>query len=127
MLTQQIKAAQDQAKLAEVKLAVFQNAGDADPSRLLNFIPFVDAIKDIDATDTEGLKAAIKAATQDNPWLKSTGSTPGKGGTQMSGGTGEGAITQEKFDAMDYTQRAELYQKDPTRYAQLHAGAKHKE
>ncbi len=127
VLTQQIKAEQEKAKFAERKLAVFQNAGDGDPARLLDSTSFLASIADVDPTDAEAIKAAIKQATTDNPWLKASPTQAvGKGGTQMSGGTGEGAITQEQFDRMDYNQRAELYTKDPARYSQLSA-AKHKE
>lgn len=89
------------AKLAEretenkslrMREAVRDAATDsAEAARLLKFTDFLDAIKDLESGDTEKIKSAIKATLDANPWLKSTPGAAGKSGTDMSGGTGEGA------------------------------------
>ena len=77
------KAAADneaRAAKAERNLAVYLNAGDADPNRLLKNVDFLDAIAQVDPTDTEAITAAIKAAVKDSPWMLRTGRTGGDTG-----------------------------------------------
>lgn len=65
------------AEKAERALAVYLNAGDADPARLLKNVDFLDAIADLEADDTDGIKKAITAAVKESPWLKRVGITGG--------------------------------------------------
>lgn len=120
VLTAQLQQAQAASRMAEVKLSVYQNAGDGDPVRLLDSQRFLESIKDVKPDDTEAIKAAIKTAITDNPWLKaSPAQAAGKGGTEFSGGTGEGAISKERFKAMSGKERNDLFQSNPTLYNQL--------
>lgn len=120
-LTVQLQAEQVKAADAERRLAVYLNAGDADPARLLDSRTFTDSIKDLDPTNTEGIKTAISAAVESNPWLKATTQAvaPRKAGTEMAGGSGETSVTQEQFNAMSYQDRARLFQNDPNTYRKL--------
>lgn len=75
------------AKDAERKLAVYLNAGDADPARLLKFTDFLDAIKGLEPNDVEGIKKAVTTTVAANPWLKAV-QVAGKSGPELNGGTG---------------------------------------
>lgn len=69
-LTEQIEAEKANAAEAQRQLAVFQNAGEADPKRLLDSASFLRSIKDIDPTDTAKIAAAVAAAIEADPLLK---------------------------------------------------------
>lgn len=69
-LTAQVEAAQADAREAQRQLAVFQNAGEGDPKRLLDSASFLRSIKDIDPTDTDKIAAAVAAAVEADPLLK---------------------------------------------------------
>ena len=87
-VTAELTKAQTDAKTAQRNLAVYLNAGDADPARLLKFTDFLDAIHGLDPSDAEGIKKAIAATVAANPWLKAT-QVVDKSGAEISGGTGE--------------------------------------
>lgn len=91
-LTQAATEAQAEAKAARVELAVYRAAGaaQADPAALLDSRAFLDAVKDVDPTDSAAITAAIKSALTDNPRLKATPAVPNKSGGDLTGGTGEG-------------------------------------
>ena len=91
-LTKAATEAQAEAKAARVELAVYRTAGaaQADPAALLDSRAFLDAVKDVDPTDSAAITAAIKSALADNPRLKATPAVPSKSGGDLTGGTGEG-------------------------------------
>lgn len=110
--------AEARATAAERNLTVFLNAGDADPNRLLKYTDFLDAIKDTDPGDVEAITAAIKKTTADNPWLLKTQAV-GASSVDHAGGSGEGAITQERFNAMSPAEKNDLLTTNPILYRQL--------
>ncbi len=129
-LAADLTTAQDQQRQTAVELAVYKTASkhDGDPDALLDSRTFLAKVKDLDPSADDfqtKVGEAITSALADNPKLKAARAA-GKGGAEFTGGTGEGAITQEKFDAMTYQQRAELYQSNPNVYRQL-AGTAAKE
>lgn len=69
-LTAQIEAEKSTAADARRELAVYQNAGDGDPKRLLDSASFLRSIKDIDPNDTAAIAAAVAAAVEADPLLK---------------------------------------------------------
>ncbi len=71
-LAAQIETEKAAAADAQRQLAVFQNAGDADPVRLLDKASFLRSIADIDPTDTAKIAAAVAAAVEADPLLKVT-------------------------------------------------------
>lgn len=75
-LTAQLTASQGAARQAQVELAVYRNAGDADPSALLDSRAFLDKVKDIDPGDAAAFSAAISEAVQANPRLAAAQSAP---------------------------------------------------
>jgi hypothetical protein len=61
-------------KMARTELAVFKAAtgGAFNAAALLDSRSFLDAVKDLDPSDTEAVNAAIASAVQANPWLVNT-------------------------------------------------------
>ena len=116
------EAAESEARAARVELAVFKAAPgkNADPAALLDSRSFLDRIKDLDPTDGDALAAAIGEAVEDNPRL-ATVQAAARSSADFTGGSGDGAITQEKFDAMTMQQRQELYRSDVDTYRRLAA------
>lgn len=91
-LTEQLVASQAKAKTAAIQLAVHTGASkhQGDPAALLDSNSFMSTVAalDPDATDfTTKVDAAIKAAIDKNPKLK-TGQAPGVSGGQFTGGPG---------------------------------------
>lgn len=74
---EQATTATARADRAERNLAVYLNAGDADPQRLLKNVDFLDAINTLEPGDTAGITAAITAAVKDAPWMRKVGATGG--------------------------------------------------
>lgn len=117
--------AEADAREARVELAVFKAAPDknADATALLDSRSFLDRVKDLDPTDTDALAAAIGQAVEDNPRLAAT-QAAARSSADFTGGDGDGAITQEKFDGMDMTERNALHASDPDTYRRLAAHSK---
>ncbi|GII98381.1 hypothetical protein CLV28_0704 [Sediminihabitans luteus] len=113
-------AATAQARAAQVELAVYRAAStaNADATALLDSNSFLATVRDIDPTDSEAIVAAIKTATSTNPRLRATQAV-GASSVDHAGGTGEGAITAEKFAAMTPADKNDLFRKNPTLYRQL--------
>lgn len=112
--------ATERADAAEVKLAVVLAAleQDADHAALLDSNSFLATLKGLTPDDGEKITAAITAAVTKNPKLKAArAATVSR--VDTSAGSGEGAITQEQFNAMNYTDKAKLFQTNPTQYRQL--------
>ena len=116
------EAAEQEARSARVELAVYRAAPgkNADPSALLDSRSFLDRIKDLDPTDGDALAAAIGEAVEDNPRL-ATVQAAARSSADFTGGSGDGAITPEKFRAMGMQERNALYQSDPDTYRRLAA------
>ncbi|MGI5350215.1 hypothetical protein ACQEU8_36590 [Streptomyces sp. CA-250714] len=120
-LTQQLTAAQEQARQTAVELAVYRTAREAggDPDALLDSRSFAAAVAELDPTDTAAVKAAVEAAVTANPKLAvQQPAGPPRSGAEFSGPPSQG-VTAQQFAAMDYAQRAELYQSDPDTYRRL--------
>lgn len=88
----QLQAEKETNKSLRIREAVREASDDpATAGRLLKHTDFLDAVKGLEPGDTKGIKDAIKATLDANPWLKSAPGAQGKSGTDMSGGSGEGA------------------------------------
>ncbi|WP_127572768.1 hypothetical protein [Georgenia faecalis] len=116
-----IEAAEAEARSARVELAVYKAAttAGADPTSLLDSRTFTNSLANVDPTDSEAIAAAITKAVQSNPKLAATQAVVGTSSVEHPGGSGEGAITQERFRSMSGAERNELYRTDPTTYARL--------
>ena len=112
-LTEQITAAQADAKRAQVALAVYQNAATAgaDPLALLDSATFLAKAAALDPTDVDGLKAAMTEAVTANPRLGAApeSRTPAPNPAQGSSGGGTSGPSQlseadvkRMYDAKDY-------------------------
>lgn len=73
-LTQEVTAAQEQARVAQRELAVYRLAGthEANANELLDSASFLASIKDVDPTDQAAMDAAIKAAVDSNAKFKAS-------------------------------------------------------
>ncbi|MGW7514788.1 hypothetical protein ACWGJ2_04270 [Streptomyces sp. NPDC054796] len=121
-LTQQLSTAQEQARSTAVELAVYRTAREAggDPDALLDSRQFADAVAELDPTDTAAVRAAVEAAVAANPKLAAQPAGPPRGGAEFGGPPSQG-VTAAQFAAMDYAQRAELFQSAPDTYRRLAA------
>lgn len=129
-LTQQLQASQRETKDLRVREAVRTVAADvegADASRLLESVSFRSAIAELEPDDADGILAAVNATLEASPWLKVSqddtagvkSAQPKRSGTDVSGGSREGAITLEKFRAMSGPEKNALFQRDPNLYREL--------
>lgn len=116
-LTDQLTAAQKSAADTARDFAIYKaaTAAKADPQALLDSLTFRQKVEGIDPSDTAALEAAIQDAVSSNPRFK-TVQAAGASGGDFTGGTGEGAITQAKFDAMTPSERNDLFNTNPTLY-----------
>lgn len=114
--------AEADAREARVELAVHRAAPskNADAGALLDSRSFLEQIKDLDPTDSDAITGAIEKAVQDNPKLAVTQAAT-RSGADFTGGSGDGALTTEKFESMSMTERNALYFKDPDTYRRLAA------
>ena len=97
-LTEQLTATQAQARQAAVELAVYKAAGkhSGDPVAILDSRAFLASVTDLDPNGSDfadKVDAAIKAAVEGNPKLKSTAPAAGASTVQHAGGSGEAART----------------------------------
>jgi hypothetical protein len=93
-LTESLTAAQEQAKQAQVALAVYQNAGTAggDPVALLDSTTFLKSVAGIDPADAAAVAAAFQAAVTANPRLGAAPADPRAPlPNPAQGGSGAGA------------------------------------
>jgi hypothetical protein len=126
-LTQQLTAAQEQARQTAVELAVYRTApaAGANPDALLDSRAFATAVAALDPNDTAAVTAAIQAAVTANPRLAAQQAAPAgptRGGAEFNGAPSHGPNAAQ-FAAMDYAARVDLYQTNPDLYAQLSAAA----
>lgn len=116
-LANQLTERETEARQAKTELAVYKAAGKqgVDADALLDSRSFLAKIGDIDPSDTKAITKAIQDAVTDNPKFK-TVQAAGASGSDFSGGSGEGAITQAKFDAMTPAEKNNLFKTNPTAY-----------
>lgn len=118
--------AEQEARDAKVELAVFRAASApdsrADARALLDSRAFLASIADVDPTDSDTIKAAIDKAIEDNPRL-ATVQAAARSSADFTGGSGDGAITQEKFNSMSNAEKNTLFKNDPAAFRRLTAGA----
>lgn len=119
-LTEQLTTAQQAATDTARDFAIYKAASTAgaDPQALLDSLAFQNKVQGIDPTDTTALEAAITEAVKNNPRFK-TAQAAGPSGADFTGGTGEDAMTQAKFDALTPQQKNDLYTTNPTQYRQF--------
>lgn len=77
-LTQNLTAAQQEAKQARIELAVFRSAAaaGADPAALLDSASFLASLAAVDPSDASAVSAAIASAVEANPRLGAAGPRP---------------------------------------------------
>lgn len=110
-------------RITKVELAVYRAAAkhQGDPDALLDSRTFLAKVADLDPKGedfTTQLDDAIKQALVDNPKLK-TAPAAGASSVNHAGGTGENAVTAERFAAMTPAEKNQLYVTNPTLYRQL--------
>lgn len=106
-LTAQIEAEKATATDAQRQLAIYQNAGEADPKRLLDSASFLRSVKDIDPTDTAAITAAVTAAVEADPLLKAVqppSTPPFPGGPRTPAPTGAGSLGEAIANKLAATQ-----------------------
>lgn len=113
-------AATNDAREASLHLAVYKAAtkAGADADTLLDSNSFRSTLKEVDPHDAAAVQTAIENAVKDNPRFK-LAQAAGAGGATFSGGSGEGAITQEQFNAMTNGEKNSLNNTNPSLYRQL--------
>lgn len=107
-LTAQIETEKANAADAYRQLAVFQNAGEADPKRLLDSASFLRSIKDIDPGDTDKIAAAVAAAVEADPLLKAvqpSTTPPFPGGPRTPAPTAAGSLGEAITKRLTQTNR----------------------
>lgn len=120
-LTQKLTAAQERTRDAQAELIVWRNAKDlgVDPSAVTDSRAFERAIKDLDPTDAEAfaeaVKTAAKTAAENNPKLKAAQAATASG-SDFTGGSGESAMNQEKFDSLTPSEKNAYFKTNPTEY-----------
>ena len=91
-LLAKLTAEQAKNKSLQMREAVRDAVTDAtEAGRLLKNTDFLSAIEGLEPSDSTGIKKAVTDTLTANPWLKSAPGAQGKSGTDMSGGTGDGA------------------------------------
>jgi hypothetical protein len=119
-LTKALTERDADAKQAKTELAVYKTPGasGADAEALLDSRAFLAKIADLDPTDTKAITKAIEDAVKDNPKLKLVRAASSSS-SDFSGGSGEGAITQEKFNSMTPSEKNALFNTNPAAYRKL--------
>ncbi|MCQ1951613.1 hypothetical protein NNX28_16975 [Arthrobacter sp. zg-Y859] len=119
-LTKLLSERDAETKQLKAELAVYRSAGKhgADPDALLDSRGFLAKIADLDPTDSKAITKAITEAVNENPKLKAV-QVAGSSGADFNGGSGEGAVTQAKFDAMSNAEKNALYKSDPNLFRRL--------
>lgn len=109
-LTQQLTQAQEAQKATERRLAVFSAAADtAQANALLNRLDFTNSIAGLDPSDGPAFQAAVKAALDADPSLKTTRAV-GASTADTGTGSGEGQpITEAQLAQMTPEQVDKAY------------------
>lgn len=105
------------------ELVVWRNHADlkVDAQALTDSRAFASAIADLDPSDAtfeQAVKDAAQEAAKQNPRLAAA-QVAGRSGADLTGGSGEGAVTAEQFKQMSGSERNKLAQTNPTLYSQL--------
>lgn len=121
-LATQLSEQQTEARQAKIELAIYKEATKpsvgVDAAALLDSRSFLAKIADLDPTDAKAITKAITEAVNDNPKFKLVQAASASG-SDFSGGSGEGAITQEKFNSMTPSEKNALYNTNPAAYRKL--------
>lgn len=125
-LMAELERAKEETKQLRLREAVRSVAtGDAtvDPARLLRDAEFLASIKELDPSDTSGVKAAIEATLEAAPWLKVVQETqaPRRSGPDGAGSPGEGKLTKDEFAKMSGAERNKLFRERPDVYRSLNS------
>ena len=129
--TVDLERATERAAKAEADLAILRAAWAAgispDREKYLAFVLGDDTeVKAARGTDQFGatVSSKITALAGSDPMLKGNAGSGGRasGPDSFGGAEGSSAITPEKFEAMSYDERLELFQKNPEEYRRLSAG-----
>ncbi len=108
------------AREATLNLAVYKAASKAgaDADALLDSNSFRNAIGEVDPSDVAAVNTAIENAVKANPRFK-LAQAASASGSDFTGGSGEGAITQDRFNSMSPTEKNDLFNTQPTLYRAL--------
>jgi hypothetical protein len=111
-LTAKLTQAQEATKATERRLAVFSAAADTQQATaLLNRLDFTNSIAGIDPSDATAIAAAVQAAVDADPSLK-TARAAGASTVSGTAGSGEGQpITEEQLAQMTAEQISDAYDK----------------
>ncbi|WP_394253641.1 hypothetical protein [Arthrobacter pityocampae] len=115
-----LDARDNEAKQAKAELAVFRLSHKlgADPDALLDSRGFLAKLAGTDLTDDAALNQLIADTVNENPKFR-LARAAGQSSADFSGGSGENAITQDKFNAMTPAEKNALFKSDPTLYRRL--------
>lgn len=109
-LTAAVTAAQDAAKATERRLAVFTAAADtAQANALLNRLDFTNSIAGLDPSDGPAFQAAVKAAVDADPSLKTTRAVGASTAAPEAGSPEGGPITEAQLAQMTPEQIDKAY------------------
>lgn len=129
-----VEKAQGLAARAEALVAATDAGLTGDRAKAavkLADLNLTDVIDDDGEVDAKAVSAAVKATIKSYPFLKAddapaadtddTGKPAGVGGKtpKPDGDAGATAITPERFAAMSYTERVQLFNRDPQLYNKL--------
>jgi hypothetical protein len=119
---QAVTDGQGAARQLAIQTAVISAApaAGADVSRLLDSQAAMRALSAVDPNDAAAVQQAITNTLATHPHLAAATAPPAgapRGGVEFTAPSGE--VTPQQFAAMDYRQRAELYQSDPDTYRRL--------
>jgi hypothetical protein len=119
----QAESAKKDASLAQLAAEnlVLRRAGalGADADKLLNWSPFTNAVGKLDPSADDYQTQVDQLITEQktsNPFLATQ--AVGKSGSEI-GGSGQAAITKERFDAMSGEELNTLYRNDPATFKRL--------
>ncbi|GAA3330647.1 hypothetical protein HP467_07265 [Curtobacterium albidum] len=105
-----VQQAQDAAKATERRLAVFTAAADtAQANALLNRLDFTNSIAGLDPSDGPAFQAAVKAALDADPSLKTTRAVGTSTVTPEAGSPESGPITEAQLAQMTPEQIEKAY------------------
>lgn len=119
-LAEQLTAKDDTIRTLKVEAALGKaaRAAGADEDLLDAVLTRKGSLKELDPSEKDFAKkldALVKAELDGNPKLRAARAA-GQSGSDFAGGSGEGAITKAKFDAMTPAEKNGLFRTDPDTY-----------
>ena len=122
-LVQQLSDKDDTIRKLTVERALDKAArrAGADEDLLDAVLARKGSLKQLDPSDkdfTKKLDALVKTELDANPKLRAA-QVAGSSGADFNGGSGEGAVTQAKFDAMSPAEKNRLFNTNPSLYRTL--------